>query len=431
VDYLFGVVAGCRYRLTVERDTLPRVLVEVGPPGAVALRADDGDAAGEGEEADAPVVLTWYAELDGAYEARIRGFSAGTGRGRLRLETIGPDGRHVAAHRRILAPGNTLAQVGDLVIGFPNRWDLVVEPGRTYEVVTLPGTAGRIAYAVKDAEGVLAEALPRPGAPYPSLRFTVPASDGGAGAPGLRLEVRGMDSGGGTYGVRLTADPPARREGEGDPPEELPRERLDDVPLGFTANAGDVAVLFLPNSSPYNTHPLFMEREGAWTRLPGDAITVHGARGSMRTPENAALVWFRPYAAGAYRFSEPDARQAVLEIYPADDVQGAPLLLGTDLDPSVRARGGSRWRAIGLGVCMPGWDYLFVAVGNRVRRLGMRVRDLDGGTVARRSNDPFLQTEVAGMGPSLRFRVRAPMLVRLELSGRGWEGYALLRRASN
>jgi hypothetical protein len=150
----------------------------------------------------------------------------------------------------------------------------------------------------------------------------------------------------------------------------------------------------------------------------------------MRTPEEAALVWFRAYRPGTYRFVEPEDAGAEVRLFSAEVARGAPLLLGTGLDPTVRARGGTSWRTIGLAVAMPGWDYLFVAAGG-TGSPGMRVRDAAGGVLADRTERGVSPTAVAGVGPSLRFRVREPGLVRLELKGRGWQGYALLRRASN
>jgi hypothetical protein len=61
----------------------------------------------------------------------------------------------------------------------------------------------------------------------------------------------------------------------------------------------------------------------------------------------------------------------------------------------------------------------------------MRVVALDGTVLAARAASDPARTEVPGMGPSLRFRVKEPTLARLEVSGRGWRGYGVLRRASN
>jgi hypothetical protein len=414
-----AVVAGCRYRARVELKTLPRALLEVGPRGGTLYESDTGQ--------DASTEIEWYADLDGAFEARVKGFSAHTGRARLRLETLGPDGEPVAAHRRFLATTTALAQHGDLAIGEPDRWDLVVVPGRAYRLTTQPGSAGRVSLRVVGAAGVLAEAGPTVGAPYPTLPFLVPED---AAVLPLRLEVRGLDSGGGTYAVRLADLPPGPWP---EPPPEPPaveRGLVPGAPLVVRLGAGDVAVLFVPSSHPMNPHGISLERDGRWEPLSPDPVSVLGARASMRTPEDAALCWFRAYAPGTYRFEEPRPEEAVVSVHPAEVVTGAPLLLGTEVDALVRAKGGSEWRAIGLGVCMPGWDYLFVAVGPR-QSLDMRVRDADGAMLASRGTRGVALTHVAGMGPSLRFRMKAPGLVRLEVKGRGWEGYGLLRRASN
>lgn len=369
------------------------------------------------------------------FEARIRGFSAMTGTGRVRLETLGPDGERVKAHRRLLAPGGTLARVGSLWVGDPDCWDLVVESGRRYEVRSRPGTAGRIALAVVAPGGhVLAEAVPTPEAPFPTLGFQVPEPAEGEEAAGLVLEVRSADGGGGTYGVRLHRDarPPGNAPARSGAPSGVETGPQDGEPLGFHANPGDLAVLYVPRSHPYASHAL-QERtpEGNWVRLAVDDVSLGGQRASMRTPEKAALVWFRPFRPGTYRFMESDPSQAVLGIYPAEEVPEAPLLIGTGLDPSIPARGTSTWRAIGVGVCMPGWDYLFVAVGRRRAAVRMRVRDVETDAGATRVRRGSGLTRVAGLGPSLRFRVSKPTLVRLEVKGKGWTGHALLRRAGN
>ena len=101
------------------------------------------------------------------------------------------------------------------------------------------------------------------------------------------------------------------------------------------------------------------------------------------------------------------------------------------MDPSVPAHGTSEWRAIGAGVCMPGWDYLYVAVGRRPGTVGMRVKEVGEPTGAVRSKTDGGLGWVRGLGPSYRFRVTRPVLVRLEVKGAGWRGFALLRRAGN
>ncbi len=387
--------------------------------------------------------MDWYAENDAVYEARVRGFSAMTGRGKVRLETLGPTGERVSAHRRLLAPGGTLARVGSLWVGEPNRWDLVVEEGRTYEVRTRPGTAGRIALAIRGSDDTrLAEAHPTPSAPYPRLRFTVPLPpaptedpEAKVGPVAWRLEVVTAGGGGGTYGVRLLENPPPEPGDDAEAPSSPPTVetgRIAGPGLRFRANPGDVAFLYLPRSEPYDPHRLQVQDDVRWQTLPHDPSTAWGQRASMRTPEQAALVWFRPFVPGTFRFVEPRAKDAVLQIFSAADVPDAPLLVGTGHDPSVPARATPRkWQTIGVGVCMPGWDYLFVAVGRRRAAVSMRVTDVQDGKARIRPKQGTGATRVPGLGPSLRFKVKAPTLVRLDVKGKGWEGYALLRRAGN
>jgi len=441
LPYLFEVLAGCRYRLTVECRTLDRALVAVARGDATLWSADSRpppDRPPPGPPPKHPqAVVTWDAEMDGVLEARVRGFSAMTGRGRLKLETLGPDDEPVTEHRRLLAPGGTLARVGSLWVGEPNRWELVVRPGRTYEVRSRPGTAGRIALAVVGEDGFeLASATPDTHAPYPTLRFETPPPPEGGPAPPLHLEVRSVDGGGGTYGVRLVEDPSgsgsadAAMAGPVDVPVP-PLGPLEGVPLAFHAHPGDFALLFLPHSSPWNAHTLQRRTpEGRWMTLPHDP-GLFGERASMRTPENAALVWFRPFRAGTYRFAEPRPGQAILKLYRADEVPAAPALLGTGLDPQVSAHGGGTWRTIGLGVCMPGWDYLFVAVGRRRASVSMRVIGVGADADALHTKRGFGPTRAPGLGPTFRFEVREPVLVRLEVQGRLWVGHAMLGRAAD
>jgi hypothetical protein len=441
--YLFEMTAGCRYRLTVQCRTLPRVLVEVGPPDA-ALYAGDSRPPDDAPAQDPPpkrpeAIVTWDAEVDGVLEARIRGFSAMTGKGRVRLETLGPDDEPVRAHRRMLAPGGLLAKVGSLWVGEPNRWELVVRPGKTYEVRSRPGTAGRIALAVVGPEDfVIASSKPTADRPYPMVRFDVPTPVEGEPPMPLWLEVASVDGSGGTYGVRLVADPPRPREDEesttGAPPSAPPHPTgpVQGARLTFRANPGDLAVLYLPRSHPFNPH--YLQRRtaaGKWETLPHDRVALYGERASMRTPERAALLWFRPFRAGTFRFWEPRAKDAILKVYPAAEVPAAPALLGTGLDPRVSAHGGSKWRTIGLAVCMPGWDYLFVAVGRRKAAVSMRVVEVGEGAKSLRVKRGLGPTRAPGLGPSLRFRVSAPTLIRLEVRGRKWIGHAMLGRAAS
>ena len=387
-------------------------------------------------------MVTWFAEDDVVLEAKVRGFSAMVGKGRLILETLGPRGERVAAHRRLLAPGGTLAQVGALWVDEPNLWDLVLEPGRPYEVRSRPGTAGPISLAVLGpADAVLASASPTPDLPYPSLRFTAPGGSDGS-PPTLRLEVRALDGGGGTYGVRLHADPPALPDPPPAVPPAIPPRPSPPAachprashrrPPGrsaagagraarLPAGPGDLAFLHLPRSDAYDPHWVQRLDGDRWTTLATDGTSVDGRRATMRTPEGAALAWFRPGRTGIYRFVEPPGSGAVLQVVPAAQVPAAPLLIGTGMDPSVPARGTSQWRAIGAGVRMPGWDYLYVAVGRRPGSVGMRVKEVGEPTGAVRSKTDGGLGWVRGLGPSYRFRVTRPVLVRPGGEGRGLE----------
>jgi hypothetical protein len=442
LPYLFEVTAGCRYRLTVQSRTLKRLLVEVGPGDAVLYSADSAPRPRRPGEPAAvrpqrpEAVVTWDAEDDGVYEARVRGFSALTGRGRLRLQTLGPDGEPVGAHRRMLAPGGTLARVGALWVGEPNRWELVVSPGRTYEVRSRPGTAGRIALSVIGPDGfVLASAGPDTRRPYPTVRFEVPGAVEGEAPVPLRLEVTSVDGSGGTYGVRLV-ESPSRAGGDDasiagvDPELPPPTGLVEGAPLTFHAHPGDLALLYVPRSHATNGHPLQRRLpDGRWRPLPQDAVGLFGERASMRTPEQQALVWFRPFQPGTYRFLEPRPRDAVLRVYPAARIPAVPALVGTGLDPRVSAHGGVAWRPIGLGVCIPGMDYLFVAVGRRQASVGMRVVEVGDGK-ALRTKRGLGPTRAPGLGPTFRFRVTEPTLVRLEVRGRDWVGHAMIGRAA-
>jgi hypothetical protein len=158
-----------------------------------------------------------------------------------------------------------------------------------------------------------------------------------------------------------------------------------------------------------------------------------GLGGSARSQENALLVWFRPYYPGTYRFRpvpSPPPSEPRLMLYDRAALGGAPIHMGTGSDPTVRARLARSWTLVGLGVCMPGWDYLFVCVHAPDQGVAMRVRDPEGKTVATRSASA--RTISPGLGPSMRFRVRRPGVYRLEAkNARKRIVRPLLRRASN
>jgi hypothetical protein len=80
---------------------------------------------------------------------------------------------------------------------------------------------------------------------------------------------------------------------------------------------------------------------------------------------------------------------------------------------------------------VPGFDYLFVADGAPTEGVALRVRSLDGKTVAARPASGEALPMVAGMGPSLRFRANAVGLHRLEVRGNGQLVVGVMRRASN
>ncbi len=482
LSYRFEIVSGCRYRVRVEGKSLPRVEIEVGPGEGTLYHASSVETPGPAGTDPAPsdetppaqaakpegppaATVAWYAERDDVYDLRVRGFSTLTGTGRVTLETLGPDGEKVARHRRFLAPGGTLSRVGDLRVDEANAWELVVREGHRYEIRSRPGTAGPLRLRVVAADGgVVASAEPGPASPYPALRFAPPPPSKDEEKPGpapaaLRLEVEAVDGAGGTYGVRLVEDPSPTLAPAAPTPEALgpeapgPRAPGPDAPppgasqpggprvgpgagsrgllLPFDAGPGDLAVLYMGRSDPYDPHWLQAKEGARWRTLPQDDLGVYGRRASMRTPENASLVWFRPNVKGTFRFVEPAGADAHLTVYGAEASRGGPLLIGTGLDPTVLASGTSAWRTVGVGVCMPGWAYLFVAVPRRRTAVAMRVETVDGDALAYRPIRGTALAEVAGVGPSLRFRVKRPTLVRLQVRGPSWEGYALLRRASN
>jgi hypothetical protein len=272
--------------------------------------------------------------------------------------------------------------------------------------------------------------------PFPRLSFQVPEAASGATAPPLVVEVEGVGGAGGTYGLRLREQPASaapRADEPREPPPAPPATRgpLPEVPNGFAAAPGDVAVLFLPKMVPV-PHVLQVREGEAWVALPQEAKSPWGERASVTTPELRSLVAFRAHRSGEYRFvPHAAAGKPILHTVPAEHAGSGPLLLGGPSDPTIFARSANAWRSIGVAVVAPGGDYLFVAAGGGARHVSMRVRSADGKDLARRTGSEFAATEVAGVGPSLRFRVKEPQAVRLEVSGPGWRGYALLRRASN
>ena len=292
--FLFEASAGCRYRLTVRCETLPGA-----PRGGDRRRhawtadsrppddAPPGPAAGPAGSPALPLRASLRASLrrpppgpprdcppappappvpprplrppGGGRRLVRRGQHRHGGEGPRLLghgregadpaETLGPDGSPVAIHRRLLAPGGTLAQVGALWVDEANLWELVVEPGRAYQVRTRPGTAGPICLAVRRPEGeVIASTGPTPDLPYPTLSFDVPAVPAGeipAGPPAGGARAR---RGRGTYGVRLHegAAPPV----DGDPPAPAaPAPEIPGAPPGPAA-PGRLAFRRMPATWP-------------------------------------------------------------------------------------------------------------------------------------------------------------------------------------
>lgn len=439
VAFVFALRSGCRYRLTVDPGTLERPVVDLAL-GEVAQRFG-------APERGKPAVFEWDAEGTSVGRAEVQGFSALTGSAVVRLETLGPDGVPALVPRPWIAPGGERGRVGDLLLGESERWDLVVEPGRAYEVEPLRGTAAGVSLAVLPAVGGPALAVgTRPWLPFDALRFRIPASTppgppapipGPLGPPAPAtlpwvLEVRGLDGGGGTYGLRLTKLPedavlePMLRA----PPPAVTRDLLSGEPLGFRLNAGDVAVLYVPaGAGAIAGTALAAQVEGVWVPLGPDAPSA-----TMRTPEGQHLAWFRAEQPGTYRFglasaAGPAPTRPIL--VPAREIAGAPLLIAVTGDPGVRARLSAAWQTIAVGVVMPGFDYLYVAEGAPSEGVAMRVSGLDGKALASRPASGEALTYAQGYGPSLRFRVKAPGVVRLEARGGRQLVRALLRRASN
>jgi hypothetical protein len=430
VALAFETVAGARYRLRVVPDTLERPVLEIARPGEAAhLRV-------EASERGATAEHLWEAETSGLLEARVSGFSALTGTARVRLETVDPEGRRVTAHRRFLAPGGELAHVGELLLRGVNRWVLRAEPGTAYEIAPTEGSAGRVLLRVLGPGGeVLAdsEASSLAWLAHPPVRFRAPPPAAGAAdaeEPGaLVLEVRGLFDGGGTYGVRMRA----LGEGESldpasaEPPAPVEAGPIEAEPGAFSAGPGDLAVLFVPETPL--TRVVEVRRGERWVRVEGA-----GQGASARSQENALLVWFRPYYPGEYRFADPFGGPpgGDLSLLDRASLGGAPIHLGTGVDPTVAVRLGSKWELVGLGCCMPGWDYLFVLADGPEAGVGMRVADRDGKVIATRKVGGAGAPVAPGFGPSLRFRLARHGIVRFEArASRPWTVRPLLRRASN
>ena len=437
--FQFVAIAGCRYRLTATPGTLTRPQLDVGRYEEEPFAQVDAGASGQ------PAVYVWDAEGDQRMQVCVRGFSAQVGDGRIKLETLGPDDKPVKAHQRFLWPGLERARVGDLLLGHVNEWELVVEPGVGYEIHATQGSAGRVQLRVlgwQDEELGNSSNAALSWVAWPPVRFVAPAKPApeplkkGKKRPrktkrpaAIRLEVKALLDGGGTYGVKM------RRLEDGEavggepvpPPAAVERGPVDGQPQTFRAGPGDVGIVYVP-SSPQRTQIVEMLRGETWVQV-GDM----GLQGSARSQEQALIAWFRPYYPGTYRFRPmpaPPPSEPRLMLHDRTTLGSAPMHMGTGADPQVRARLAPKWTLVGLGVCMPGWDYLYVCVGAPEQGVAMRVRDHTGKTIStRKAGD---RTISPGLGPSLRFKAPRAGVYRLEAKGsRKRIVKPLLRRASN
>ena len=154
-----------------------------------------------------PVTYSFDCEKDGRMTVTVTGFSAQTGVGTIRLETLDADGEPTKAHRRVLGTSTSeRALVGNLLIGEANTWDLKVEPGGAYQITPTAGSAGRVRLKVLLADGTVIADSERSALaerPHPPVRFQVPALEDGKSAAPIQLEVRGGFDGGGSYGLRM------------------------------------------------------------------------------------------------------------------------------------------------------------------------------------------------------------------------------------
>lgn len=425
--FRFSTVAGCRYRLTATPGSLTRPILALGRLGEdPSTRIDPGADGGA-------AVHVFDAERDVVMEVRVQGFSAQTGDGRIRLETLDLTDRKTKAHRRFLAPTEgTSARVGELLVGDRNRWRLVVDAGRAYAITPTRGSAGRVRLTVLGWNGeVLADSADGASAwlAMPPVRFRVPPRPDDAKLDAPRLEVRALLEGGGTYGVRMQALAPDQdvTPAEVVPAEAVERGAVDGAPETFRAGPGDVAMVYVPASAG-RSRVVEMQRGERWIRLED-----MGLGNSARSQENALLVWFQPYYPGTYRFRDPlggAGGDTKLLLHDRASLGSAPMHMGTGADPTPRARIASSWRLVGLGMCMPGWDYLMVCVHGPDSGVAMRVVDAEGKVVKLRPSAG--RTISPGLGPSLRFRVPRVGVYRLEARAkRSMIIRPLLRRAAD
>ena len=425
--FVFPAISGCRYRITATPGTLPRPLLALGHWKA------DPFARADARENGKTVVHVFDCEKDGRMAVAVSGFSAQTGDGTIRVETLDGKDRPTRPHRRVLwVRAGDRARVGNLLIGEANTWDLDVEAGEAYQIEPTVGSAGRVRLKVFAGETLLgdSEATGLALRPHPPVRFRVPKPDPEAPKPvPLTLEVRGGFDGGGDYGLRMRKLQPGETVAPAMPdvPPTPPAQQLEGAFPTFRAGPGDLALLYLPDAT-HNPHRVQVLRGTQWVH-----VKDRGQGASARTHQWRGMNWFRPYSAGTFRFigargfTPPGAK---LELFRRKDLGGVPIHLGTGVDPEVRIRAHKKWTLTGLGACMPGWDYLFVAVGAPGNGVAMRVVGPDGKVVAKRGYSG--RTYVADTGPSLRFQPKAPGLFRLEVRSRKKRVIAcLLRHASN
>ena len=432
--------SGCRYRMTVEPQTLARPVVDLAfgemPPQRFG-------APERGQSA----VYAWDAEGTRLVWAEVSGFSAMTGTARIKVESLGPDGAPQKKPEPWLGVTAENARMGDLMLGEVERWPLVLEPGRAYRIEPTRGSAFGLLLRVVTSDGrELAKSL-RPWLPFDELRLRAPPEPplpepGPPGSPIPEiellgpplLEMRGLAGCGGTYGLRLSLLPDDEPlvAPPSPPLAAVERGPLDGERLGFRVNPGDVALLFSPQGPSAMAVASVQRQVGALWEALGPEVPV----GTLRSQEGDHMACFRAEQPGTYRF-EPfpvgSAANARPLLFAGEELGGAPLLLGLATDPRVRAKVGSAWRTVGLAVVVPGFDYLFVAEGAPGAGVAMRVRGTDGKVLASRPAHGEALTLAAGLGPSLRFKAAAVTLLRLEVQakGKGQTLLALLRRASN
>ena len=426
LTYEIIALSGCRYRLEVRGETLRRSVLEVGRQGEEPfVRVTAGD--------DLVARHIWQAVRDERLLVRVSGLSAFTGSAHLRFATLGPGDKPTVPHRRVLVPDEEAARVGELMLGESNTWDLAVEPGVAYQITPTEGSAGRVRLRVLGADdAVLGDS--EQGAlamrPLPPVRFLVPdplpaATD--AGAP-LRLDVRGTFDGGGSYGLKLrrldedeTIDPPAV-----DLPEPEPSAILAEGPVPVVrARPGDLVLVNIPQAAE---NPYIVQRKRGTRWVSADGL---GQEQRARTHYDAGMTWFRPYHAGTYRFIgiRGPAPSADVQLLDRAELGGAPIHMGTGVDPEVKAKLARDWKLVALGACMPGWDYLFVLRGAPQSGISMRVVGPDGSVVGTRGAYGA-GTFSPGLGPTLRFEAKKPGIYRLEARDKkGRLVVAMLRHA--